>query len=220
MKDMSEEKDVDKTLLRCSSCDRPFIGANIKTVAKPICKECWNKSLESRLKEAEEEKHEALIVLGGRDLACGISDLKQRLEEIEKKRIGLVDCCLDLENRLANSNKRLSQAEAEKEDLVVKVKVRDKMLSEMEAGKKHDFKLICEGHENQINTREVLEARLSHLMDVAGKMAGALEPFGNWASLESVKDLKDADSKVLPIRVEFMRIAKLALASWQDFNNK
>lgn len=85
-----------KHLLRCSSCDRPFIGANIKTVAKPICKECWIKSLESRLTNYDDE-----FVLQ----KATIESLESRLKEAQNtiKRIENQD--MDLKTKLKEAEK-------------------------------------------------------------------------------------------------------------------
>lgn len=69
-----------------------------------------------------------------------------------------------------------------------------------------------------------LRKRLSHLMDVAGKMAGALEPLAE-LPIEAWKkkgEYYNLEVKYASIRtlIQAINEAKLALASWQDFNNK
>jgi hypothetical protein len=71
---------------------------------------------------------------------------------------------------------------------------------------------------------KLLEQRLSHLMDVAGKMAGALQPFHDFIETREhiAKQSNEVRSGIYKMGITEKDIleAKLALASWLELEKK
>ena len=227
MKDMSEEKDKKKPTI--SDLEKLLENEpNAKVYIKPdgtidvVNLTEQIKSLESRLKEANEmlqrqakEMTRIKEVSGGWQLEC------QRLEDCNKNQF----------HQIESLSQRLSQAEAENKKLKQK-EVDKKYCCENPLNSKHygpcveidnatvvrQEKII---HDLQERLAEVedcrnafakdhaeIDARLSHLMDVAGKMASVFEELK-----------KEYQPQYHNYRWSLSRIES-ALASWQDFNNK
>ena len=122
------------------------------------CKNC--QSLSSRLKESEAENEKLKKEIQRMHDAAEVSyhDLKSRLKEAEKN---LEIERLGWKTIVEERDLRLSQAEAENETLKLCLK--------------NSNALIADGADEAEKIVGRLQKRLSHLMDVAGKMAGALE---------------------------------------------
>ena len=166
MKDMSEEKELQDAVK--DICDKPrdylerWVLAHLKEFHRV---DALAKSLESRLKEAEQYSN-------GYRKAC--NNLNKRLE------------VADFE--MKSLEHRLSQAEATIH-WVTAGEARKEILS--------------------------IEARLSHLMDVAGKMAEALE-----LTRKHIEDRLWEGEGDYSQEVEIVDKAKLALAEWDGIKSK
>ena len=155
--------------------------------------------LEQRLSQAEAllENNQKNLEQERQGWTKTVQSLEQRLEQSEMKNIAAYANCNEL-------NKRLSQAEAELQ------KHKDETLDgDCERCDYDSFLRYMNEKDREIYH---LIQRLSHLMDVAGKMAGALERVVTvcYAQCYTIKQGEGSACE----------LSRDALASWQDFNNK
>ena len=144
--------------------------------------------LESRLKEADDDlsqtKKEDIASM--KKYADMVISLEQRLSQAEadvEAKKQMAKCSWDndwQQTEIRSLKARLSQAEAEKETLkkqsallLAKTIVSEQRLSQAEA----DSKLLEERADERQEAVNTLSKRLSHLMDVAGKVRSSLEPW-------------------------------------------
>ena len=164
------------------------------------CKNC--QSLSSRLKESEAENEKLKKEIQRMHDAAEVSyhDLKSRLKEAEKN---LEIERLGWKTIVEERDLRLSQAEAENETLKLCLK--------------NSNALIADGADEAEKIVGRLQKRLSHLMDVAGRLKSALETKEFDQTYEGNHWCSECDGG----HMKYMDDCKykLALAEWDGIKN-